>query len=68
MASGCLSPEMKDSRGINSPMMTAYQASLPEEQPFPFPLSQQSQVYALTGGILILMVFIILKASQFKEK
>ena len=51
-------------------MMAAYQDSLPENQPSPWtiPLNPQSQVYALTGGILILMVFIILKASQFKEK
>jgi hypothetical protein len=70
LASGCITPALKDSRGANSPMMAAYQATLPQDKPSPFslPLSSQSQAYALTGGVLVLMVLIILKSSQTKEK
>jgi hypothetical protein len=70
LTSGCIVPDMKDSQGTNSPMMAAYQAALPQDKPspFPFPSSPQTQAYALTGGILVLMVFVILKSSQTKEK
>jgi hypothetical protein len=67
---GCITPDTKTSRGVNSPMMNAYHAAVPQKQPslWDIPLDPQAQMYALTGGILILMVIVILRSSQFKEK
>lgn len=64
-------PAVKDSNGVNSSMMNAYQAAIPQTQstlPFTIPLSPQAQAYALTGGILVLMVLVILKSNQSKEE
>ena len=67
---GCITPESQNSRGVNSPIMAAYQAAVPQHQAslWDIPLDPQAQMYALTGGILILMVIVILRSSQFKEK
>lgn len=70
LVSGCITPAAKDSRGVSSPIMNAYQASLPQEEtsPWSFPLTPQNQSYAIAGGVLILMVIVILRTSQFKDK
>lgn len=67
---GCITPDAKNQRGLSSPMFNAYQAAQAPESvnPFSFPLSKQSQAYAFAAGALVLMVLIILKASQAKEK
>ena len=67
---GCITPSANDRRGVNSPMLNAFQAAQPKGQPnpFSFPLTGQSQAYALTGGVLVIMVFVIIKASQMKDK
>ena len=70
LVSGCFTPALKDSRGVNSPILNAYQASFPVEEvsPWSLPLTPEAQSYAITGGVLVLMVLMILKSSQFKDK
>lgn len=70
LLAGCITPAAKDSRTINSPIMNAYQASLPQEKssPWTFPLTPQNQSYAIAVAILVLMVIVILRTSQFKDK
>lgn len=68
---GCITPAVKDERGLSSPMFNAYQAAqapVKTNNPFSFPLSRQSLAYAMAAGVLVLMVLVILKSSQTKEK
>lgn len=66
---GCITPDANDSRGLGSPMLNAFQAAQAQtSSPFSLPLSKQAQAHALVGGILVIMVFVILRASQWKDK
>lgn len=67
-AGGCITPDTQNSRGTQSPMLNAFQAAQTQSaSPMTFPLSPQAQAYALVGGVLVIMVLVILKSSQWKD-